>query len=696
MAQVPLRLCVPPPATPGPVPLRLGGGDPCVVHLPPLLADIDLRTYATAAVAADLPELMADLDGLYDNAVWRGVARHLLGDWRQAGRLPDDTAITHQDGARLRASAGLPWGAGARLSSERAAPHGQLARLHRDDSAPWGAGHPRHAAAEAPHQTLLRRPRPGILAGHRVAAPVDRSTLAAWQERQRRPRPMPVAPWGVSRPTERTWLAPHQPGSWRVLPWVAPWGEGADRYGWGGPWTPPPPPPAPYVGCYPPPRSADLDLREWLAIDRLRLTFRCPGGRWVPRLRSYIVIHDIDVHLLGDTTPIHAASVSLGLDLDGWAWRFSATLLGRDALDAVQPAPDGTPATLVVEIDGHVWHCLVEDWTEDREHGRRGIRVTGRGLTAWLASPYLLPGSGVTDAAMTLQQLVEAHLPLGSGWSVDWPSGTPNWLVPAGAWSWQDQAPIQAIHEALTGVGLVAVPDAADRVLRVIPRYPVLPWDYAAASPDLVIPDGAILRLERRQPIAPQANAVYVHGLDVGGVLARVKRTGSAADRLAQTTSHPLVTHADGARALGSRILAGQHSQPRVRSLTTPLGGAWPLSGPGQLLRVEDGGDVDLGIVNAVTVEAVITDRALTVRQTMAIGEETPNQWAAFARLLPADPLLAGTVQAAHGDGTVTVELIGGGLLRARGSGSVGQTIYVQTGRVVGTAPAMTAFDLEV
>lgn len=74
------------------------------------------------------------------------------------------------------------------------------------------------------------------------------------------------------------------------------------------------------------------------------------------------------------------------------------------------------------------------------------------------------------------------RLPLGSGWTLDWAPGTPDWLLPAGSWNWQNQSPIQAIHAAAQGVGLVVVPAMADKVLRVQPRYPVLPWHYADAT----------------------------------------------------------------------------------------------------------------------------------------------------------------------------------------------------------------------
>jgi hypothetical protein len=73
-----------------------------------------------------------------------------------------------------------------------------------------------------------------------------------------------------------------------------------------------------------------------------------------------------------------------------------------------------------------------------------------------------------------------------------------------------------------------------------------------------------------------------------------------------------------------------------------------------------------------------------------------PNVWRQFAQLLPEAPLLLGTVLAQHADGTVTVQLLAGGLLRVTGSGTVGDRVFVRAGEVVGPAPTLPGVDIEV
>lgn len=63
-------------------------------------------------------------------------------------------------------------------------------------------------------------------------------------------------------------------------------------------------------------------------------------------------------------------------------------------------------------------------------------------------------------------------------------------------------------------------------------------------------------------------------------------------------------------------------------------------------------------------------------------------------QLLP--PRLIMTVDTANEDGTVTVSSDSGHTIRAIGSGSVGAKVYVQDGRVLGAAPDLPFYEIEV
>lgn len=412
-----------------------------------------------------------------------------------------------------------------------------------------------------------------------------------------------------------------------------------------------------------------------------------PDGSWIVPIRKvYVMLHDISLVRLPDRTNIDTAEMQISLDADSRDIQFRARILGQSALDAVVPASDGTPVVVEANIDGYRWQFMVEDWERELQSRKRGRALTGRSLSARLDRPFQIQTSRISADAATAQQLAVAEinnpanaLPL-SGVTMTWAT---DWLVPAGAWSLQNATPAQAIASLAAAAGMVAVPGAVSASLAVQPRYPVMPWNFATSTPYLVIPQDACTNIKERYSIPTQGNAVFIHGGNLGGILARVYRAGTAGDRVLPTVQNDLITHTDAAFALGSRILAGQQQQPRIASLTCPFdNNLFPLGEIGKLVKVQmDYGNV-FGIVNGYSVSA--TPRK--VRQTLTLGESTQNVWTELSKLLPQEPLLVGTVSAVSGD-TVTVDLVGQGTVRVRGTAQTGDKVFVRYGKIDSIAP---------
>lgn len=59
-------------------------------------------------------------------------------------------------------------------------------------------------------------------------------------------------------------------------------------------------------------------------------------------------------------------------------------------------------------------------------------------------------------------------------------------------------------------------------------------------------------------------------------------------------------------------------------------------------------------------------------------------------------PRMIMSVVAVNTDGTVTVSTGDGGAVRALGSNAIGTKVYVQDGIVIGVAPDLTHYDIEV
>lgn len=73
-----------------------------------------------------------------------------------------------------------------------------------------------------------------------------------------------------------------------------------------------------------------------------------------------------------------------------------------------------------------------------------------------------------------------------------------------------------------------------------------------------------------------------------------------------------------------------------------------------------------------------------------------PNLWRTFQDLLPDSPLLIGTVVTQHTDGTVSVQLLDGGLLRVTGSTATDERVFVRDGEIVGPAPVLPMVEIEI
>lgn len=73
------------------------------------------------------------------------------------------------------------------------------------------------------------------------------------------------------------------------------------------------------------------------------------------------------------------------------------------------------------------------------------------------------------------------------------------------------------------------------------------------------------------------------------------------------------------------------------------------------------------------------------------------NLFRTLQALMPAPPLLIGTVTAVHAAaGAVTVQLPGGATLRARGTASVSDRVFVRDGLVQGPAPDLADLTIDI
>lgn len=409
------------------------------------------------------------------------------------------------------------------------------------------------------------------------------------------------------------------------------------------------------------------------------------GTITIPTKEAYTVQHSISVVTVVGNHPIPLSKLSLSYDVDSYAWAFSGVLANKDSLSLVQMSND-EPVQLSITINGYNWKVLVESIEQSKSFGVVAINLKGRSLSALLGTPYQLQTSYTAGSDLTVQQIADSLLPF--GWTIDWQCATP-WLIPANGYSHTQQSVLQALATIAQNIGAVLVPSRNQQVLTMQPRYPVLPWDFNATGidADLVIPESAIITVNTQSRTQSPINAVYVHGGENGGVLAWCRLTGTAGDVLAPTSTNNLITDVVGARALGERILAGLATQPTVSAFTMPLGGDFILAEVGQLVEVMN----ERAIINGVSIDVEFGK----VRQNITVGEQTNNAYSKLLHLLPSQPLLVGTIAATYGDNAI-LTLLDGGVITARGTGTVGNNYYVRNGVIESAAPNLTLNEIVI
>lgn len=520
--------------------------------------------------------------------------------WRTAERVaPSPQAAPWRASQHLSATWVSPWRAAGPLAHTVAVPHGSTATVRPAGvRLPWNPSSPVRPAG-------VRFPWRGAQAlgqswstHWRGAEPAGHITRAPWGVGLRTAAPVAV-PWGVGLHTSVPLLAPWARGTRMPGQVRAPWQAGIRLESIGGPWTPRPRGPVLVEPCYQPDPGNDFLLlfREALTgIAALVFACRIAALAVVPIRRVYMVTNVTSLTRVDGGALVPCYGMSLSLDVDSWAWGFSATLPAT-ALDLIEPSVLGEPVELEAMINGIAFRLIAEGIGRERVFGNAGLRVTGRGKTAVLDAPFSPVVTFSEVNALTSQQLLDQAMPF--GWSVDW--GLTPWLVPGGVWSHQGTPASAAVAIALAGGGYVQ-PHASASSISVLPLYPSMPWTWAGVSPDIELPAAVTTREAIEWVDRPRYNGVYVTGTTVGGVLRLVKRAGTAGDILAPMVSDPLTTHSNAARQRGTAVLANT-GRKAMLTLKLPVLPETGVIRPGKFVRYVDGATVRVGLVRSVTVD---------------------------------------------------------------------------------------------
>lgn len=522
--------------------------------------------------------------------------------WEAGQALPIEKAVVWESARKIRPDpTSVVWELGKRLEPEKV-------------EVPWQYGIPTN-------------PRPTSVV-YEYATRVERTTSDGWEGGIRVDQDTDVVWQQAKKLRGRTWDFWVTQGLKRARDWFIVWERARPVPIGTGP--KPPEPPEPYVP------STDLDflcrLLQPVAWNDVQLNFRkgipwCPlppVGPAVPALPWYFIVNSVNLTRVADGEPIEVFSANVGIDRGSWSWSFSAQIAYRD-LEKVEPTISG-PVEVDLEINGHHWRFLVEEYDTGESFPTKAAAIRGRSLSALLEDPYAFKRSFIQNTEMTTVQLAQAELDLPSsatGFSLDWQLVDElGWLVPANSWSYNDLTPIQAIKEIAESVGGYIQSHHLLKVLRVLPAYPVAPWNWSATPADLSIPKTLITRRNLSWTERPAYNGARVIGENTG-VNALIRLTGTLGDFEAQAYIHQLITANEAATAKGIDIL-GQGGKQAEVNLDMPMHPDLGLLLPGMLIEVTNGGYGPeapwKGLMRAVS---IATTRAatgeLTVNKTITL-----------------------------------------------------------------------------
>ena len=309
-----------------------------------------------------------------------------------------------------------------------------------------------------------------------------------------------------------------------------------------------------------------------------------------PEIKTvYLIMNTLQITDVATGTPLDIQGVTIGLDIDSWAWKFSGTLYGQGSLALVAPGAGGMK-DVAVTINGHSWVFSIERYTSDERFPTEKFTITGVSRTQYMAAPFAPTRSYTNASATTAAQAATAELQ-NTGFSLTWPTGNdgdlPDWPIPAGALSFRDKSPAQVVAQIVTAAGGIMVPAMAADSWTVQPRYKVAPWNWETATPDAGIYIGMVRSRSAQYEPAPAFNACYVSGVSQG-VAVDVQRAGSGGTAPMPDIYEDLITDSQPAISRGTAELAGAGNKVvETLSVLIPESGAAPgVVLPGMIVKV--------------------------------------------------------------------------------------------------------------
>ena len=344
------------------------------------------------------------------------------------------------------------------------------------------------------------------------------------------------------------------------------------------------------------------------------LVFRCPilpNGELrfckpqcqlftVPSQGVYVVTNSFSLVRVDNGNPLYAISFDLTAGADSWTWTWSAKVGGKQLVDVLSNDPL-SPIEVLATINGTAFKLIVETIARDRAFNSDVISLSGRGISAYLSAPYAPISAVFSSSAITALQAANLALEFNGvsiGWDIEW--GINDWLIAGNAFS-STGTYIEHLQRIAEAGGGYLQPTHTTSSVRILPYYPTSPWDWASATPDLILPEDIFITESIAYTSKTAYTGVYVNGGSSGGRLDLIKIAGTDGSLLAPTIVDPLATDPIMTRQRGMRVLGDTGRETKI-TLRLPVLPQTGIILPGTMLRYIVCGATKMGIVRSTAV----------------------------------------------------------------------------------------------
>ena len=180
---------------------------------------------------------------------------------------------------------------------------------------------------------------------------------------------------------------------------------------------------------------------------------------------SYLLMNTITTVVLPARTPIELPNIDISLDIDSFSWSLTGEVWGATSLAMIEPDQDG-PKHVEIDINGWKWVFIIERYSTDRRFGNERYTVYGSSRSQLLAAPYAPQRSKSSLSDLNAKQAISEEL-ANTGFSALYPDlndyTTPDWIIPAGSYSYQNETPMKVIAKLAGTTGSVIIPSRGQR-----------------------------------------------------------------------------------------------------------------------------------------------------------------------------------------------------------------------------------------